>query len=76
MSSQRTEGGAICPAPPQQLADGIVGTRERAQGLTVEESRGRCGRRDGIRRGAMLGLWDELGVDMQMTLRLGCALSP
>jgi hypothetical protein len=66
------------PSPltaPQQSADGIVGVRERADGLNGgRESWPAVERRDGIRRGVASGSASGLNSRLarrEMTLRLG-----
>ena len=68
---------------PQKSAEGIVGivgTRERAEGLNGgRESLPAVERRDGIRRGGERGSASGMNSRLarrEMTLRLGCALSP
>jgi hypothetical protein len=65
---------------PQKSAEGIVGTRERAEGLNGgRESWPGVERRDGIRRGGARGSASGMNARLarrEMTLRLGCAVSP
>jgi len=65
---------------PQKSADGIVGARERAEGLNGgRESLPAVERRDGIRRGVERGSTSGMNSQLArraMTLRLGCVYHP